>query len=152
MHGLLTTQWFNTCGEFVSWVFKWKITDWSYTMLQSIFQPCISRTAPSSIMEALRYMRCLPAPPHLFCTPPASLQTCLYTTEPQVEWTFTTLQPDGVLCEAVLKFQIFWCRVYARICSHFLPLKLRLLTQLLRGRLFLSLSWAEFWTRYLQRC
>lgn len=53
MHVLLTTQRLNTCGEwaFVSQVFKWKITDWRYTVLQSIFHPCISRTAPAHLIN-----------------------------------------------------------------------------------------------------
>lgn len=53
MHLLLTTQRLNTWGEwaFASRVFKWKITDWRYTLLQSIFHPCISRTAPVDLIN-----------------------------------------------------------------------------------------------------
>lgn len=36
---------------FASRVYKWKITDWCYTLLQSIFHPCISRTAPVDLIN-----------------------------------------------------------------------------------------------------
>lgn len=162
MHLLLTTQRLNTCGEwaFASRVCKWKITDWRYTLLQSIFHPCISRTAPVDLINnGSTVIHEMPprSPSSLLLT--AHLQPHCRCTYIQLSHRLNRLSEHFSLTAAyspvkprwffrlsgVMSFSGVW------MCSNFLPLKLHLLMQLLLGRLSLSLSWAEFWTRYLQR-